>query len=142
MFWFVAPCVQGMDHFGHTGPAVEQQLFSVDPSVVLVHQCLNLFQPIEAITGIGAIKPGDLFEGLVYSASLLIFTLLHSFSVFFPLFSFFFHSFPLFLLFLHLVTFLSCLSHCFCKANRIEESVLCADGLLVGGYCGKYGGGT
>ena len=37
---------------------------------------------------------------------------------------------------------LSCLSHCFCKANRIEESVLFADGLLVGGYCGKYGGGT
>ena len=37
---------------------------------------------------------------------------------------------------------LSCLSHCFCKANRIEESILCADELLVGGYCGKYSGGT
>ena len=40
------------------------------------------------------------------------------------------------------MSILSCLAHCFCKANRIKESVLCADGLLVGGYCGKYGGGT
>ena len=27
-------------------------------------------------------------------------------------------------------------------ANRIEESVLFTDGLLVGGYYGKYSGGT
>ena len=136
---------QCVDCFGHAGSTVEQQLFSVDPSLVLVYQCLSLFQPIKAITGIGAIKPGDLFEGLVYSASLLIFVLLHSFSVFFPLFSFFFHSFPFsfcFSIWLHSISNLSCLSHCFCKANRIEESVLCADGLLVGGYCEKYGGGT
>ena len=96
---------QCMDHFGHAGPTVEQQLFSVDPSLVLVHQCLSLFQPVKAITGVGAIEPGDLFKGLVYPASLLIFALLHSFSVFFPLFPFFFHSFPFFLLLLHLVTF-------------------------------------
>ena len=96
---------QGVDHLGHAGPTVEQQLFSVDPSVVLIHQCLSLFQPIKAITRIGAIKPGDLFESFVYSASLLVFMLLHSFSVFFSLFSFFFHSFSFFLLFLHLVTF-------------------------------------
>ena len=82
---------QCVDHLGHAGPTVEQQLFSVDPSVVLIHQCLSLFQPIKAITGIGAIKPGDLFEGFVYSASLLVFMLLHSFSVFFFfLLSFFF----------------------------------------------------
>ena len=96
---------QGMDHLGHAGPTVEQQLFSVDPSVVLIHQCLSLFQPIKAIIWIGAIKPGDLFEGFFDSASLLIFMLLHSFSVFFSLFSFFFHSFSFFLLFLHLVMF-------------------------------------
>ena len=48
---------QGVDHLGHTGPTVEQQLFSVDPSMVLIHQGLSLFQPIEAIAGIGAIKP-------------------------------------------------------------------------------------
>ena len=70
---------QGMDRLGHAGSTVEQHFFSVDPSLVLVHQCLSLFQPIKAITGIGAIKPGDLFEGLVYSASLLIFMLLHLF---------------------------------------------------------------
>ena len=96
---------QGMDCLGHTGPTVEQQLFLVDPPVVLIHQGLSLFQPIEAITGIGAIKPGGLFKGFVYSASLLVFTLLHSFSVFFSLFSLFFHSFSFFFLFLHLVTF-------------------------------------
>ena len=89
----------------HAGSTVEQQLFSVDLSVVLIHQGLSLFQPIKAITGIGAIKPGDIFEGFVYSASLLVFMLLHSFSVFFSLFSFFFHSFSFFFLFLHLVTF-------------------------------------
>ena len=33
-------CVDGL---GHTGPTVEQQLFSVDPSLVLVYQCLTLF---------------------------------------------------------------------------------------------------
>ena len=96
---------QCMDCLGHAGPTVEQQLFSVDPSLVLIHQCLSLFQPVKAITGVGAIKPGDLFEGLVYRASLLIFVFLYSFSVFFPLFPFFFHPFPFFLLLLHLVTF-------------------------------------
>ena len=96
---------QCVDCLGHAGPTVEQQLFSVDPSLVLIHQCLSLFQPVEAITGVGATKPGDLFEGFVYPASLLIFTLFYSFSVFFSLFPFFFHSFPFFLLFLHLVTF-------------------------------------
>ena len=96
---------QCVDCLGHTGPTVEQQLFSVDPSLMLVHQCLSLFQPVKTITGVGAIKPGDLFEGLVYPTSLLIFALLYSFSVFFPLFPFFFHSFPFLLLFLHLVAF-------------------------------------
>ena len=96
---------QCVDRLGHAGPTVEQQLFSVDPSLVLVHQCLSLFQPVKAITEVGAIKPGDLFEGLVDPASLLIFAFLYSFSVFFPLFPFFFHSFPFFLLLLHLVTF-------------------------------------
>ena len=96
---------QGMDRLGHTGPTVEQQLFSVDPSVVLIHQCLSLFQLIKAIIGIGAIKPGDLFKGFVYSAPLLVFMLLHSFSVFFSFFSLFFHSFSFFFLFLHLITF-------------------------------------
>ena len=96
---------QGVDRLGHAGPTVEQQLFSVDPSMVLIYQCLSLFQPIKAIIWIGAIKPGDLFEGFVDSASLLVFMLLHSFSVFFSLFSFFFHSFSFFLLFLHLITF-------------------------------------
>ena len=72
--------------------------------MVLIHQGLSLFQPIEAIIGIGAIKPGDLFEGFIYSAPLLVFTFLHSFSVFFFLFSLFFHSFSFFFLFLHLVT--------------------------------------
>ena len=96
---------QCVDRLGHAGSTVEQQLSSVDPSLVPIHQCLSLFQPVKAITGVGAIKPGDLFKGLVYSASLLIFMLLYSFSVFFPLFSFFFHSFPFLLLFLHLVTF-------------------------------------
>ena len=96
---------QCVDHLGHAGSTVEQQLFPVDPSLVLVHQCLSLFQPVKAITGVGAIKPGDLFEGFVYPASLLIFMLFYSFSVFFPLFPFFFHSFPFLLLFLHLVTF-------------------------------------
>ena len=96
---------QCVDHLGHTGPTVEQQLFSVDLSLVLIYQCLSLFQPVKAITGVGAIKPGDLFEGLVYPASLLIFVLLHSFSVVFSLFPFFFHSFPFFLLLLHLVMF-------------------------------------
>ena len=76
---------QGMDRLGHAGPTVEQQLFSVDPSMVLIHQCLSLFQPIKAIIGIGAIKPGDLCKGFVYSASLLVFMLLHLFSVFFSL---------------------------------------------------------
>ena len=96
---------QCVDRLRHAGPTVEQQLFSVDPSLVLVHQCLSLFQPVKAITGVGAIKPGDLFEGLIYPASLLIFAFLYSFSVFFPLFPFFFHSFPFLLLFFHLVTF-------------------------------------
>ena len=96
---------QCMDHLGHAGPTVEQQLFSVDPSLMLVHQCLSLFQPVKTITGVGAIKPGNLFEGLVYPTSLLIFALLYLFSVFFPLFPFFFHSFPFLLLFLHLVAF-------------------------------------
>ena len=96
---------QCVGHLGHAGPTVEQQLFSVDPSLVLIHQCLSLFQPVKAITGVGAIKPEDLFEGLVYPASLLIFMLFYSFSVFFSLFPFFFHSFPFLLLFLHLVTF-------------------------------------
>ena len=96
---------QCVDRLGHAGPTVEQQLLSVDPSLVLIHQCLSLFQPVKAITGVGAIKPGDLFEGLVYPASLLIFVLLYLLSVFFPLFPFFFHSFPFLLLFLHLVTF-------------------------------------
>ena len=100
-----SPLWQCMDRLGHTGPTVEQQLFSVDLPLVLVHQCLSLFQPVKAITGVGAIKPGDLFEGLVYPASLLIFVLLYSFSVFSPLFPFFSHSFPFLLLFLHLVTF-------------------------------------
>ena len=115
---------QGVDRLGHAGPTVEQQLFSVDPSMVLIHQGLSLFQPIEAITGIGAIKPGDLFEGFIYSASLLVFMLLHSFSVFFSLFSFFFHSSFYFSILLHSISNFSCRSHCFCKANRIEESVL------------------
>ena len=44
-----------------------------------------------------------IFEGFIYSAPLLVFTFLHSFSVFFPLFSLFFHSFSFFFLFLHLV---------------------------------------
>ena len=92
--WISSSLWQGVDHLGHAGPTVEQQLFSVDPSMVLVHQGLSLFQPIEAITGIGAIKPGDLFEGFIYSASLLVFTLLHSFSVFFSLFSLFFFFLP------------------------------------------------
>ena len=96
---------QCVDHLGHTGPTVEQQLFSVDPSLMLIHQCLSLLQPVKTITGVGAIKPGDLFKGLVYPASLLIFMLLYSFSVFFPLFPFFFHSFSFLLLFLHLVVF-------------------------------------
>ena len=96
---------QCVDRLGHAGPTVEQQLFSVDPSLMLVHQCLSLFQPVKAITGVGAIKPGDLFKGLVYPASLLIFVLLYSFSVFFPVFPFFFHSFPFLFLFLHLVAF-------------------------------------
>ena len=96
---------QCVDHLGHDGPTVEQQLFSVDPSLVLIHQCLSLFQPVKAITGVGAIKPRVLFEGLVYPASLLIFAFLYSFSVFFPVFPFFFHSFPFLLLLLHLVTF-------------------------------------
>ena len=96
---------QCVDRFGCAGSTVEQQLFSVDPSLVLIHQCLSLFQPVKAITGVGAIKPGDLLEGFVYPASLLIFVLLYSFSVFFPLLPFFFHSFPFLLLFLHLVTF-------------------------------------
>ena len=96
---------QCVDHLGHAGSTVEQQLFSVDPSLVLIHQCLSLFQPVKAITAVGTIKPGDLFEGLVYPASLLIFTFLLSFSVFFPLFPFFFHSFSFFLLLLHLVMF-------------------------------------
>ena len=46
---------------------------------------------------------------------------------------------PIKLISLHSMSSLSCLSHCFCKANRIKESVLLADGLLVGGYCGKIG---
>ena len=33
-------CVDGL---GHAGPTVEQQLFSVDPSLVLIYQCLSLF---------------------------------------------------------------------------------------------------
>ena len=94
-----------VDHLGHAGPTVDQELFPVEPSLMLVHQCLSLFQPVKTITGVGAIKPGDLFKGLVYPASLLIFRLLYSFSVFFPLFPFFFHSFPFLLLFLHLVAF-------------------------------------
>ena len=96
---------QCVDCLGHAGSTVEQQLFSVDPSLVFVHQCLSLFQPVKAITGVGAIKPGDFFKGFVYPTFLLIFSLLYSFSVFFPLFPFFFHSFPFFLLLLHLVTF-------------------------------------
>ena len=131
---------QCVDRLRDAGSTVEQQLFPVDPSLVLVHQCFSLFQPIKAITGIGAIKPGDLFEGFVYSASLLVFALLHSFSVFFSLFSLFFHPFPFFCfsIWLRSISNLSSHSHCFCSANRIEESVLCADGMLVGGYCGKY----
>ena len=118
---------QGVDCLGHAGPTVEQQLFSVDLSMVLIHQGLSLFQPIKAITGIGAIKPGDLFKGFIYSASLLVFMLLHSFSVFFSLFSLFFHSFSFSFcvsIWLHSISNFSCHSHCFCKANRIEESVL------------------
>ena len=96
---------QCVDHFGHAGSTVEQQLFSVDLSLVLIHQCFSLFQPIKAITRIGAIKPGDLFEGFVDSTPLLILMFFGSFPVFFSLFPFFFHSFPFLLLFLHLVTF-------------------------------------
>ena len=112
---------QCVDRLGHTGSTVEQQLFSVDPSLVLIHQCLSLFQPVKAMTGVGAIKPGDLFEGLVYPASLLIFAFLYLFSVFFPLFPFFFHSFPFFLLFLHFVVLL----HCGCLSLNpfIETSI-------------------
>ena len=64
----------GVNCFGHASSTIKQQFFSVDPSVVLIHQGLGLFQPIEAITGIGAIKPGDLLESFIYSAPLLIFT--------------------------------------------------------------------
>ena len=94
---------QGMNCFGHASSTIKQQFFSVDPSVVLIHQGLGLFQPIKAITGIGAIKPGNLLESFIYSASLLIFTFFDSFSVFFSLFSLFFHPFSLFFLFFHLV---------------------------------------
>ena len=131
--------------FGHAGSTVEQQLFPVEPSLVLIHQCFGLFQPIKAVIGVGAIKPGDLFKSLVDSTPLLVLTFFGSFPVIFSLFPFFFHSFLssfCFSISLHSKSSLSCLSHCFCKANKIEESVLCADGLLVGGYCGKYGGGT
>ena len=118
---------QGVNCFGHTSSTIKQQFLSVDLSVVLIHQGLSLFQPIKAITGIGAIKPGDLFESFIYSAPLLVFTFLHSFSVFF------FCSLPSFILFLSSFCFsiwlcsisnFSWHSHCFCKANRIEESVL------------------
>ena len=79
---------QGVDCLGHAGPTVEQQLFSVDLFVVLIHQGLSLFQPIEAIAGIGAIKPWDLSKGFIYSASPVIFCLL--FFVLFLLSFFFF----------------------------------------------------
>ena len=78
---------QGMNCFGHTGSTIKQQFLSVDLFMVLIHQGLGLFQPIEAITGIGAIKPGDLLKSFIYSAPLLVFTFFHSFSVFFSLFS-------------------------------------------------------
>ena len=94
---------QGVNCFGHAGSTIKQQFLSVDSSVVLIHQGLGLFQPIEAITGIGAIKPGDLLESFIYSAPLLIFTFFHSFSVFFSLFSFFFHPFSFFFFFFHLI---------------------------------------
>ena len=37
----------------------------------------------------------------------------------------------------HSLSILSCFSHCFCKAARIEELLLPAEGLLEDGYCGK-----
>ena len=115
---------QCVDCLGHIGSTVEQQLFSVDPSLVLVHQCLSLFQPVKAITGIGAIKPGDLLKGLVYPASLLIFTLFYSFSVFFPLFPFFFHSFPFsfcFSIWLRSMSNLSCLPIAFARLTGLKS---------------------
>ena len=121
-----------MDGLGYTGATVEEQLFSVYSSLVFIDQCFCLFQPIKAITGIGTTESGNLLKSLVDRVHCW-------FSHFSNLFlSSFFCSLSSFILFLSSfclsmskcsLSILSCFSHCFCKAARIEESLLPTEGL-------------
>ena len=74
---------QGVDRLGHAGPTVEQQLFSVDASMVLIHQGLSFFSTNQSNNWDWCHQTGGSFRRLYlfcfsagFHASPLIFCLL------------------------------------------------------------------